>query len=129
MKQSDLTFKLVGKKIYLLILLVISLSTLQAQIRISSPYSRYGIGDVIENNNTKLLSMGNIGIGYRSPTSVNYINPASYTSIDSISFVFEGSLISLNTDLSTSELTQKSNYTSLASVFSSIEFLKHTHCG
>ncbi len=36
------------------------------------------------------MSMGQLGIGTRSPYHVNFANPASYSAFDSLSFVFEG---------------------------------------
>jgi len=74
-----------------------------SQIRIVSPYSRFGIGDLSDNNNAWNLSMGQLGIGLRSPHHVNYANPASYSAFDSLSFVFEGGLngefVNLKSDL------------------------------
>ena len=61
-----------------------------SQIRLASPYSRFGIGDLSDNNNAWNLSMGGSGIAFRSPYHINYGNPASYTAFDSLSFVFEG---------------------------------------
>ena len=61
-----------------------------------------------------MLLWGGIGYAVRNPTSVNILNPASYTSFDSLSFVFEGGLLSNFTKLETSSLSQKSNYTSMA---------------
>jgi hypothetical protein len=74
----------------LLLLLVLSTSTLMAQIRVSSPYSRFGLGDLADNNNAWNLALGQTSISLRSPYHINYGNPASYTAFDSLSFVFEG---------------------------------------
>ena len=70
-----------------------------AQIRIASPYSRFGLGDISGNNNAWNASMGEIGFGVRSPYHVNFDNPASYTAFDSVSFVFEGGFVSTFTTL------------------------------
>jgi hypothetical protein len=64
--------------------------TLFSQIRIISPYSRFGVGDLSENNNAWNMSVGQLGIGISSPYHINYANPASYSAFDSLSFVFEG---------------------------------------
>jgi hypothetical protein len=64
-----------------------------AQTRISSPYSRYGIGDLPANSNAWNFSMGGTSIGLRSPYHINFINPASYTAFDSSSFIFEGAFV------------------------------------
>ena len=61
-----------------------------SQARLASPYSRFGIGDLSDNNNAWNLGMGGSGIAFRSQYHINYANPASYTTFDSLSFVFEG---------------------------------------
>ena len=79
------------KKYLLLPLFILCLySELNAQIRIASPYSRYGLGDLSGNNNAWNFSLGQTGIALRSPSHINYTNPASYGAFDSLSFVFEG---------------------------------------
>jgi long-subunit fatty acid transport protein len=75
------------------VLLLCLSSSVFAQSRISSPYSRYGIGDLTDNTNAWNFSMGGTSIGFRSPYHINYINPASYTAFDSSTFVFEGGFI------------------------------------
>jgi long-subunit fatty acid transport protein len=87
--------------------------TLFSQIRIASPYSRFGIGDLSDNNNAWNMSMGQLGIGLRSPNHVNYINPASYTAFDSLSFVFEGGFNGQFVSLSSNSQTTNRNYASL----------------
>jgi hypothetical protein len=81
----------------------LSCTLIQGQIQIASPYSRFGIGDLSDNNNAWNSSMGEIGIGLRSNYHVNYANPASYTAFDSTSFLFEGgamaTLVTLNSNL------------------------------
>jgi hypothetical protein len=94
------------------ILLLLVLYT-HAQIRISSPYSRFGLGDITGNNNAWNASMGEIGYGVRSPYHVNFNNPASYTAFDSVSFVFEGGFVSDFVTLKSSVQSDSRNYTSL----------------
>ena len=84
-----------------------------SQIRIVSPYSRFGIGDLTDNNNAWNLSMGQLGIGLRSPSHVNYANPASYSALDSLSFVFEGGFTGEFVNLSSDVQNVNRNYASL----------------
>lgn len=90
--------------------------TLYSQIRIASPYSRFGIGDLSDNNNAWNNSMGQLGLALRSPYHVNYMNPASYTAFDSLSFVFEGGF---NGEL----VTLKSDYQSVNRNYASLGYL------
>lgn len=46
----------------------------------NSPYSRYGIGDMVPSTNVNSRSMGGISAGYNDPFSINFNNPASYGS-------------------------------------------------
>src|SRR5215510_7376888 len=48
----------------------------------NSPYSRYGIGDLVSPSNVAGRAMGGIAAGYIDPYgfSVNYANPASFSS-------------------------------------------------
>jgi hypothetical protein len=45
----------------------------------NSPYSRYGLGDVVPNTNVINRGMGGITAGYADFLSVNFNNPASYS--------------------------------------------------
>jgi len=67
---------------------------LHSQSKINSPYSMFGPGEVKGNEYFRNLGMGGISQGFRSNLSVNYLNPASYTAIDSLSFVFDGTVFS-----------------------------------
>src|ERR1700761_9257245 len=45
----------------------------------NSPYSRIGIGEMVNGNNICLQGMGNITSAYENPYEVNSDNPASYS--------------------------------------------------
>jgi hypothetical protein len=84
------------------------------QTRISSPYSRYGLGDLQNNKYLRNISLGGISYGFRNSNSLNYANPASYTALDTNSFVFETGVNSHFVQLTTNKLSQGTNYTSLS---------------
>ena len=46
----------------------------------NSPYSRYGLGDLVPGTNIVNRSMGGISAGFADPLVVNFSNPASYSS-------------------------------------------------
>lgn len=101
------------KFIALLAIGLFATATAGAQTRISSPYSRFGIGDLHLYNNTTVMGMGGTSIGLNSPLWVNFNNPASYHAIEPKSFVFEASLYNKYASLRTTTLSQSSNYTTL----------------
>jgi hypothetical protein len=80
-------------RIYLLFSLFISfVKLIYAQNEISSPYSAFGLGYLSNVNCIKNISQGSIGIGTRDNSAINIANPASYTAIDTTSFLFEGGI-------------------------------------
>ena len=63
-----------------------------AQSSSNSPYTRYGLGDLSEQIFTNNAAMGGVGYGLRTSWHVNPMNPASYTAVDSLSFMFDAGL-------------------------------------
>ncbi|MBB3186415.1 hypothetical protein [Microbacter margulisiae] len=63
--------------------------TLSAQNNTNSPYSRYGYGELRDLGFGKSQAMGGIGIGLRDHTTINPANPASYSAMDSLTFLFD----------------------------------------
>lgn len=54
--------------------------------RENSPYSRYGLGELRNGNNTVLKGMGNISSAYSNGYNVNTDNPASYASLKLVTY-------------------------------------------
>ncbi|MGK2861258.1 MAG: hypothetical protein ACSLE0_04955 [Chitinophagaceae bacterium] len=50
----------------------------------NSPYSRYGLGDLVPSTNVNSRGMGSISAGYNDIFSINFNNPASYGSFQTI---------------------------------------------
>lgn len=65
-----------------------------------SPYSRFGYGALSSGENATQRGMGGVGLAMRSGRSINFMNPASYAAIDSVTFLF---------DISTSVKTLKTS--------------------
>jgi hypothetical protein len=63
--------------------------TSNGQKLINSPYSRFNIGTLDPAGSFRSLGMGGIGTAMRDNSSIYYTNPASYSSLDTISFVFD----------------------------------------
>lgn len=60
------------------LVLLLGASTVQAQNE-NSPYSRYGLGDIVPGENILNRGMGGASAAYFDFQSVNFINPASYS--------------------------------------------------
>ncbi len=75
-----------------LVLVLSSLVCIQfvvAQNNINSPYTRYGYGDISESNSGEQRALGGVAIGSRSHSYINTVNPASYSAVDSMTFMFD----------------------------------------
>lgn len=73
---------------FAVVLLLLS-TQLVGQNNTNSPYTRFGYGDVTEGSATELRGMGGVGLANRSRNTINTLNPASYSSIDSLTFQFD----------------------------------------
>ena len=62
---------------------------LLAQNGSSSPYSRFGYGDLNDNVPNTYRAMGGVGLGMRSNKVINPSQPASFTAGDSLTFMFD----------------------------------------
>jgi hypothetical protein len=61
-----------------------------AQVKISSPYSVFGIGNLYGVSSQMNMAIGGAATAFSSPYFINPANPASYMAFDSNSFVFDG---------------------------------------
>jgi len=93
--------------------LLFIITNISAQNSTSSPYSRYGIGDLTFSGLAVNASMGKTAIGKQNPYNINPLNPASYSSFVANSFIFDvGYLHKLN-QTKTSESSWISNNSNL----------------
>ena len=91
-----------GYRQTLLVLLLTILSGVAvAQNNTNSPYTRYGYGQLSEQGSSNSRAMGGIAYGLRDKYQTNFANPASYTAVDSLTFIFDGAVSLQNTNLST----------------------------
>lgn len=55
----------------------------------NSPYSQYALGELADPSGGVGKGMNGLGIAFRDHAQVNHLNPASYSAIDSLSFIFD----------------------------------------
>ena len=82
------------------LLLTMVTGTAIAQNNTNSPYTRYGYGDLSDQSFGNSKAMGGIAFGLRDGAQINPLNPASYTAIDSLTFIFEGGVSLQNMNIS-----------------------------
>lgn len=96
---------MIGYRQTLLVFLLLILSGAAiAQNNTNSPYTRYGYGQLADQGSGNSKAMGGIAYGLRDKYQTNFVNPASYTAIDSLTFIFDGGVSLQNTNLSDGKL-------------------------
>ena len=80
------------KKIFLAALMMGFALVVNAQSGINSPYSQFGLGLLSDQTSGFNRGMNGVGLGFHEHNQINYINPASYSSIDSLSFIFDAGI-------------------------------------
>jgi hypothetical protein len=105
-KKNNVTLVLGG---LLLLIPFLTLGQVNNSSSTSSPYSRYGIGTLSGYSLGRSEAMGGIGIGTRYDSQINTGNPASYTSIDSLTFLTEFGISSRFTEYQTDNAHNGSN--------------------
>lgn len=89
-----------NKRIYLILtflLICIFAGAQEGAYGAYSPYSIYGIGDISKEGTAFNKGMGSTGIATRNKRFINYLNPASVTARDSLSFMADFGLSQKNT--------------------------------
>lgn len=81
---------IINGKNFIFLLFIFLSSGVRAQD--NSPYSRFGLGDVVPNQNILSRSMGGVSAGFFDPQSLNLINPAAIGGIGSVIFDFAGEI-------------------------------------
>lgn len=82
------------------LLLTVFCGVAVAQNNTNSPYTRYGYGELANPNFGNSRAMGGIAFGLRDGAHINPLNPASYTAIDSLTFLFDGGITLQNSNVS-----------------------------
>ena len=63
-----------------------------AQSGTNSPYSQFGLGVLSEQSCGFNRGMNGLGLGFHEGNQVNYLNPASYARLDTLTFLFDAGI-------------------------------------
>ena len=77
------------KFVWAVIVLIIIPNVAFTQNNTNSPYTRYGFGSLADNAFASQRAMGGIGYGLRNSSMINPMNPASYSGLDSMTFMMD----------------------------------------
>lgn len=80
------------KKALIAVSMIAASATANAQSGTNSPYSQYGLGTLSEPSTGFNRGMNGLGLGFHEHNQINSLNPASYASIDSLSFIFDAGI-------------------------------------
>lgn len=93
--------------IFGILMLVLSISSF-GQSDLSSPYSRFGLGDIPTGSpNTILKGMGGVSNAMSGRNLLNPNNPASYAGLDTLSFLFDAGFYIKTANYSTNNLSER----------------------
>lgn len=104
------------KTIFVSTLTLLLPSALMAQNGSNSSYSRFGLGTLAEQSQTFNRGMGGVSYGLRNGSRINMLNPASYSGIDSLSFIFDVGMTLQYGHLSTKNKSINARNTTLTNV-------------
>ncbi|MFO7933158.1 MAG: hypothetical protein R6U78_03655 [Bacteroidales bacterium] len=75
---------------YRILIILLSVSfPLFSQFNTYSPYTRFGLGDLVRGGLPQNLAMGGTGIAIHENNRINYLNPAAFSALDSTSVYFD----------------------------------------
>lgn len=97
------------KKIFAAMSIALLATSAFAQSGTNSPYSQYGFGVLSDQGNSFNRGMNGVGLALRPHNQVNYLNPASYSSIDSLSFIFDAGMSLQMTNFKEGNVSKNAN--------------------
>lgn len=86
--------------------------TAGAQNNTNSPYTRYGFGELADYGSANSRAMGGVAFALRDKYHINTANPASYSAVDSLTFIFDGGISLQKTNVSNGTIKMNVNNSS-----------------
>ena len=117
------------RKFLLLFLLTTSSTMLFAQSGTLSPYSMYGLGSLVDQSNGASRGMNGVGQAFRESNQINYLNPASYSSIDSLTFIFDVGMSLQRTIFKEGSVTKGANVGDFEYIIAGFRAARHLGIG
>lgn len=100
-----------------------------AQSGTNSPYSQYGLGVLSDQSQGFNRGMNGLGLGLRSGKNVNVLNPASYSSVDSMTMLVDAGLSGQITNFKEGEMKVNANNANFEYVVASFRLAKNFGLG
>ena len=100
-----------SRTLFVLLFTIIA-GVITAQNGVNSPYTRYGFGLLSDQSTTANRGMGGISYGLRNKL-INVGNPASYSAVDSITFLFDAGISLQNANFNSGDIKMNAKNSSL----------------
>ena len=113
------------KKVIALALIGLSSVGAFAQSGTNSPYSQFGLGTIAPQSTSFNRGMAGVAYGFHEHNQVNYQNPASYASVDSLSFIFDAGLSIQLTNFNENGTKRNAKNADIEYVVASFRAFKH----
>ena len=113
------------RKLFLATLLLGSTLLADAQSGTNSPYSQYGLGVLSDQTSGFNRGMNGVGLGFHEHNQVNYLNPASYSKLDSLSFIFDAGISGQVTNFEENGVKKNAKNSSFEYVVAGFRAAKH----
>ncbi len=106
-------------------MLLASSQLASAQSGTNSPYSQFGLGMLTDQSAGFSRGMDGAGIAYHAHNQVNYLNPASYSSLDSLTFIFDAGLSGQLTNFSENGVKKNAKNANFEYIIAGFRVFRH----
>lgn len=106
-------------------LLALAVVGATAQSGTNSPYSQYGLGQMTDQGTGFNRGMNGLAQGFREHNQVNHLNPASYSGVDSLTFIFDAGFSGQITNFSENGRKQNAKNADFEYAVAAFRVMKH----
>jgi len=113
------------RKLILATLMLGSALMVNAQSGTNSPYSQYGLGILSDQTSGFNRGMNGVGLGFHEHNQVNYLNPASYAALDSMTFIFDAGISGQVTNFEENGVKKNANNSNFEYAVAGFRLVRH----
>ena len=113
------------RKFILAALMLGSTLLVNAQSGTNSPYSQYGLGVLSDQTSGFNRGMNGVGLGFHEHNHINYLNPASYSAIDSLTFIIDAGISGQITNFEENGIKKNAKNANFEYVVAGLRVAKH----
>lgn len=107
------------------ILALVMAQAASAQSGTNSPYSQFGLGEWADQSSGFNRGMNGLGIAFREGNQINSLNPASYSALDSITFLFDAGMSAQLTQFKDGSMSKNAKTANFEYVVAGFRLARH----